>query len=102
MKYCCHCKDPSAEPDSAAARPSSNTSCTALTRVATWLLSGVSAAFFASLEQCSCVRVATKEVDTDGGGSPLVCNIGLPESDVINTAGRGEEDCIVEVDYDDN
>lgn len=40
--------------------------------VATRLISGVAAAFFISLERCSCVYIDTKHDSEDGGSSPLM------------------------------
>lgn len=46
--------------------------------VAMWIINGVANAFFASLERCSCIRIATVE-DHDGDDSndlPLIFNDG--------------------------
>nr|GMD80778.1 hypothetical protein TorRG33x02_000250 [Ipomoea batatas]GME00278.1 hypothetical protein TorRG33x02_000250 [Ipomoea batatas]GME09313.1 hypothetical protein TorRG33x02_000250 [Ipomoea batatas] len=46
--------------------------------VAMWLLNGVTTAFFASLERCSCIRIATHEDDAgdDANDLPLIQNDG--------------------------
>ncbi|KAJ7958286.1 Mixed-linked glucan synthase [Quillaja saponaria] len=51
--------------------------CRKLDGMAMWFINGVSTAFFASLERCSCIRIATAE--DDGGESndlPLIMNDG--------------------------
>ncbi|KAF8410254.1 hypothetical protein HHK36_002779 [Tetracentron sinense] len=45
--------------------------------VAMWLINGVAAAFFASLDQCSCIRLATEDDgDDEANDLPLICNAG--------------------------
>lgn len=44
-----------------------------------WVLNGLSSAFFASLERCSCIRISTYEQDDDEAnddGLPLIFNDG--------------------------
>ncbi|KAK8678075.1 hypothetical protein V6N13_143587 [Hibiscus sabdariffa] len=49
-------------PSSAATRGSpSSAACGKLDGVAIWFINGVATAFFASLERCSCIRIATEE-----------------------------------------
>ncbi|KAJ7966499.1 Mixed-linked glucan synthase [Quillaja saponaria] len=52
--------------------------CGKLDGVAMWFINGVTTAFFASLERCSCIGIATTE-DVDGGEAndfPLILNDG--------------------------
>ncbi|CAI0464456.1 unnamed protein product [Linum tenue] len=41
-----------------------------------WLVNGVAAAFFASLDTCSCIRIATVDDAEDGNDAPLILNDG--------------------------
>ncbi|KAL4604279.1 hypothetical protein ACB092_10G181500 [Castanea dentata] len=51
--------------------------CGKLDGVAMWFINGVTTAFFASLERCSCIRIATNEDDGDEGNDlPLILNDG--------------------------
>ncbi|CAL1395819.1 unnamed protein product [Linum trigynum] len=53
------------------------TSCSKLDGVAMWLVNGVAAAFFASLDSCSCIRIATIDDDDDAeddNDAPLILN----------------------------
>ncbi|GLU15963.1 hypothetical protein SLE2022_324140 [Rubroshorea leprosula] len=50
--------------------------CGKLDGVATWLINGVAATFFASLERCSCIRIATKEDGEEANEVPLIYNDG--------------------------
>ncbi|OAY78872.1 hypothetical protein ACMD2_08174 [Ananas comosus] len=54
--------------------------CARLDRVAAWVGGGVAAAFFASLERCSCVRVPADDDRDDArdaaGAAPLICHDG--------------------------
>lgn len=62
----------------AAARSSPGLGCGRADGVAMWIINGVANAFFASLERCSCIRIATVE-DHDGDDSndlPLIFNDG--------------------------
>ncbi|MFQ6623563.1 hypothetical protein Gotur_003904 [Gossypium turneri] len=43
------------------------TSCRKLDGVVAWLMNGVAAAFFMSLERCSCIHIDTKDDDDDDG-----------------------------------
>ncbi|CAL1361357.1 unnamed protein product [Linum trigynum] len=50
-------------------------SCSKLDGVAMWLVNGVAAAFFASLDSCSCIRIATVDDDAeDANDAPLILN----------------------------
>ncbi|KAK7283230.1 hypothetical protein RIF29_12620 [Crotalaria pallida] len=46
--------------------------------VAMWLMNGVTMVFFASLNRCSCIRIATEEDgdDEDANDLPLISNDG--------------------------
>ncbi|KAK4750513.1 hypothetical protein SAY87_003995 [Trapa incisa] len=50
-------------------------SCSRLDGVAAWLINGVGAAFFASLERFSCIRIATEDDSMEEGNS-LIYNDG--------------------------
>ncbi|OVA10676.1 hypothetical protein BVC80_53g4 [Macleaya cordata] len=56
---------------------SSPAGCSKLDGVAMWFINGVAAAFFASLERCSCINIATEEDDSDDANDiPLIYNDG--------------------------
>ncbi|KAK1412998.1 hypothetical protein QVD17_34671 [Tagetes erecta] len=55
-------------------RPSSSHGCAKLDGVAMWLMNGVSNAFFASLQRCSCIRIATVDDHEDSNDMPLIPN----------------------------
>ncbi|KAI4389500.1 hypothetical protein MLD38_001721 [Melastoma candidum] len=55
--------------------------CGRIDGVATWVINGVATAFFASLEHCSCIRIATVEGADDGNDLPLILNQGNYLSD---------------------
>lgn len=44
--------------------------------VAMWIINGVASAFFASLERCSCIRIATVDDTDDFNDLPLIFNDG--------------------------
>ncbi|KAM7280480.1 hypothetical protein ACFE04_007614 [Oxalis oulophora] len=51
--------------------------CGKLDGVAMWVVNGMAAAFFASLEKCSCIRIATYESDSEESiDLPLIFNDG--------------------------
>ncbi|KAA8528443.1 hypothetical protein F0562_035798 [Nyssa sinensis] len=50
--------------------------CGKLDGVAMWFINGVTSAFFASLERCSCIRIATEDDGDDGNDLPLIFNDG--------------------------
>ncbi|KAL1540310.1 hypothetical protein AAHA92_24680 [Salvia divinorum] len=52
------------------ARPPSG--CAKLDGVAMWLVNGITGAFFASLERCSCIRISTYEDDFGDESNPLI------------------------------
>ncbi|KAK4277390.1 hypothetical protein QN277_015396 [Acacia crassicarpa] len=70
----------SSNPEEPRARsPSSQPSpagCGKLDGVAMWFINGVTTAFFASLERCSCIRVATEEDGEEANDAPLIINDG--------------------------
>ncbi|KAL8472860.1 hypothetical protein ACS0TY_029906 [Phlomoides rotata] len=84
----CYCR---ARPANSFVKPSPTTACTVVHKkfdsVATRLLSGVTAAFFASLERCSCINIATIEDVDDDDSFPLILgDIICPAADVSCTA----------------
>lgn len=61
--------------------------CGKLDGVAMWFVNGVATAFFASLERCSCIRIATED-DGEDNDVPLIHNDGNVRHDGgIGTAG---------------
>ncbi|KAI3417381.1 uncharacterized protein J3R85_014509 [Psidium guajava] len=56
--------------------------------VAMWLIGGVASAFFASLERCSCIRIATVEDMDDGNEVPLIQNDGNLRRDGGSASSR--------------
>ncbi|KMT19077.1 hypothetical protein BVRB_1g014750 [Beta vulgaris subsp. vulgaris] len=54
----------------------SHPSCGKVDNVAMWLINGVTSAFFASLERCSCIRVTTVEDGEDINELPLIFDDG--------------------------
>ncbi|XP_027356631.1 uncharacterized protein LOC113865983 [Abrus precatorius] len=63
--------------------------CGKLDGVAMWFINGVTMAFFASLNRCSCIRIATEEDAEDENDLPLMFNDGnLPHDGVVGTASR--------------
>ncbi|KAL3526910.1 hypothetical protein ACH5RR_011566 [Cinchona calisaya] len=74
----CYCKNSSIEP-SDQKKSITPGGCSApvikmVDGLATRLVSGVTAAFFTSLERCSCIYIDTKDDSEDGGGRPLISN----------------------------
>ncbi|KAI3972780.1 hypothetical protein MKX01_019438 [Papaver californicum] len=64
---------------SSSIRGSSSTGCNKIDGIAMWFINGVAAAFFASLERCSCINIDTKEEDDnddDANDLPLIFNDG--------------------------
>ncbi|PIM97770.1 hypothetical protein CDL12_29755 [Handroanthus impetiginosus] len=92
----CYCRDRSIQPGSSV-KPPTTTSCAPaprkLDKVAVRLLSGVTAAFFASLERCSCINIATKDDVDDGGSLPLIPDdVIYPAADVRFSGSAKEEE----------
>ncbi|KAH7567553.1 hypothetical protein JRO89_XS07G0091800 [Xanthoceras sorbifolium] len=54
----------------------SSSGCGKLDGMAMWFINGVASAFFASLERCSCIRIATTEDDGEENDVPLIQNDG--------------------------
>lgn len=50
--------------------------CGKIDGVAMWLINGVTTAFFASLERCSCIRIATEDDSDEANDLPLILNDG--------------------------
>lgn len=50
--------------------------CGKLDGVAMWFINGVASAFFASLERCSCIRIATQDDGDEANDAPLILNDG--------------------------
>ncbi|XVE70215.1 hypothetical protein DITRI_Ditri10aG0055200 [Diplodiscus trichospermus] len=46
--------------------------CGKLDGVAMWFINGVTAAFFASLQRCSCIRIATEDDSEEANDVPLI------------------------------
>ncbi|KAK3030238.1 hypothetical protein RJ639_038361 [Escallonia herrerae] len=82
------------------ARSSSNhgsPSCKKLDGVAMWLINGVASAFFASLERCSCIHIATVDDGDDANEDvPLIFNDGnlrhVSGAGSRRRAGKGRKD----------
>ncbi|KAL0450138.1 UNVERIFIED_CONTAM: hypothetical protein Slati_1570200 [Sesamum latifolium] len=93
----CYCTDGPIDPADAVVKPPRTTTCSVVPRrfdaVAARLLNGVTAAFFASLERCSCINIATKDDVEDGGSLPLIHGgVVLPAADVRFTGNRRAEE----------
>ncbi|KAI3491234.1 hypothetical protein L1887_44481 [Cichorium endivia] len=57
--------------------PSNQLGCAKVDGVAMWLMNGVANAFFASLQRCSCIRIATvDDHEEDSNDLPLIFNDG--------------------------
>ncbi|KAI3931932.1 hypothetical protein MKW98_012342 [Papaver atlanticum] len=66
-------------PSSSVRGSSSTTGCNKIDGVAMWFINRVVAAFFGSLERCSCINIDTKEEDDNGidaNDLPLIYNDG--------------------------
>ncbi|KAK7351241.1 hypothetical protein VNO77_10539 [Canavalia gladiata] len=80
--------------------------CGKLDGVAMWFINGVTMAFFASLNRCSCIRIATEEDGEDANDLPLMFNDGnLRHDGVVGTTsrrrtGKGKKTEAVLVDED--
>ncbi|KAL3340331.1 hypothetical protein AABB24_028789 [Solanum stoloniferum] len=67
----------SVEPRIRSSAASTTSGCGKFDGMAMWLINGVSAAFFASLQRCSCIRIATHEDEgEDANDLPLMYNDG--------------------------
>ncbi|XVE55723.1 hypothetical protein DITRI_Ditri03aG0181100 [Diplodiscus trichospermus] len=85
-------------------RPSSSSSthgspaggCGKVDGVAMWFINGVTAAFFASLERCSCIRIATEDDGEEANDLPLIHSDGNVRHEAgttsrRRTAGKGKK-----------
>ncbi|CAN4122530.1 unnamed protein product [Withania somnifera] len=67
----------SVEPRIQSSAATSTPGCGKLDGMAMWFINGVSAAFFASLQRCSCIRIATHEDEgEDANDLPLMYSDG--------------------------
>ncbi|KAK6938556.1 hypothetical protein RJ641_032064 [Dillenia turbinata] len=67
---------------------SSHRGCGKLDGVAMWLINGVAAAFFASLERCSCIQIATEDDADDANDLPLIFNDGNVREEGTGSVSR--------------
>nr|ADR71308.1 hypothetical protein 30 [Hevea brasiliensis] len=77
--------------DEGRVRPSSthgSPGCGKLDGVAMWFINGVASAFFASLERCSCIRIATEDDGDEANDAPLIMNDGNLRHDGGTTSSR--------------
>ncbi|GMI77383.1 hypothetical protein HRI_001407600 [Hibiscus trionum] len=68
--------------------------CGKLDGVVMWFVNGVSTAFFASLDRCSCIRIGTVDDGEDANDLPLIHSDGNVRSGYRTTSrrrGRGEK-----------
>ncbi|GMI82717.1 hypothetical protein HRI_001941000 [Hibiscus trionum] len=68
-------------PSSAATRGSPSAACGKLDGVAIWFINGLATAFFASLERCSCIRIATEDDGEEANDVPLIHSDGNMKHD---------------------
>ncbi|KAG5018443.1 hypothetical protein GLYMA_06G048300v4 [Glycine max] len=86
----------------------SSSACGKFDGVAMWFINGVTTAFFASLNRCSCIRIATEEDGDDANDLPLMLNDGNLRQDGVVVActtsrrrtGKGKKSEAVLVDDD--
>ncbi|KAK0576462.1 hypothetical protein LWI29_017924 [Acer saccharum] len=82
---------------SSSSHGSSPPGCGKLDGMAMWFVNGVASAFFASLERCSCIRIATTEDDGEENDVPLIQNDGnvrhdrLISGSKIRRTGKGKK-----------
>ncbi|CAN1825600.1 hypothetical protein LINPERHAP1_LOCUS31225 [Linum perenne] len=75
-----------------AGSPSPTSGCSKIDGVAMWLVNGVAAAFFASLDRCSCIRIATvDDVEEGNDDAPLIMNDGNSRRRRTAAAGKGKK-----------
>ncbi|KAL4336187.1 hypothetical protein GQ457_07G024770 [Hibiscus cannabinus] len=72
------------KPSSSAAGDTPPSACGKLDGVAIWFVNGVATAFFASLERCSCIRIATEEAND----APLIHSDGNMMHDAGTSSRR--------------
>ncbi|KAE8659181.1 hypothetical protein F3Y22_tig00116964pilonHSYRG00272 [Hibiscus syriacus] len=76
------------KPSSCAARGSTPSACGKLDGVAIWFINGVATAFFASLERCSCIRIATEDDSEEANDVPLIHSDGNSRHDAGTSRRR--------------
>ncbi|KAF8406180.1 hypothetical protein HHK36_008260 [Tetracentron sinense] len=88
-------RDTSVEPRVSASMSNSSPRCGKLDGVAMWLINGVATAFFASLERCSCIHIATEDDSDEANDLPLICNDGNFRPNIATGSrrrtGKGEK-----------
>lgn len=73
---CFNFQSKSVEPRPRTSSSHGSAGCGKVDGVAMWLINGVTSAFFASLERCSCIRIATEDDGDEGNDLPLIMNDG--------------------------
>ncbi|OMO70831.1 hypothetical protein COLO4_28471 [Corchorus olitorius] len=71
----------------------SSSGCGKLDGVAMWFINGLASAFFASLERCSCIRIATEDDGEEANDVPLIHsdgNYGRHDGGVISRRRTGK------------
>ncbi|KAL5706682.1 hypothetical protein ACHQM5_024816 [Ranunculus cassubicifolius] len=74
--------------------------CSKLDGVAMWLINGVTNAFFASLERCSCINIATYGDSDDANDMPLISNDDNLRNGSKRRTGKGKKKAAFVEDYD--
>ncbi|CAB4266168.1 unnamed protein product [Prunus armeniaca] len=59
--------------------------------VAMWLINSVTTCFFASLERCSCIRIATQDDGDDCNDLPLILTTGIFDMRLRRPPAGGEQ-----------
>ncbi|KDP41591.1 hypothetical protein JCGZ_15998 [Jatropha curcas] len=79
--------------------------CGKLDGVAMWFINGVASAFFASLERCSCIRIATVDDGDEANDAPLILNDGNTRHEGGTTSrrrtGKGKKQSTTSGAFDD-
>ncbi|KAG5065343.1 hypothetical protein HKD37_04G009406 [Glycine soja] len=85
-------RSPNSDESRVSSTQASSSACGKFDGVAMWFINGVTTAFFASLNRCSCIRIATEEDGDDANDLPLMLNDGNIRHDgvvaVVGTASR--------------
>ncbi|KAK8552053.1 hypothetical protein V6N13_120482 [Hibiscus sabdariffa] len=76
------------KPSSSAASDTPPSACGKLDGVAIWFVNGVATAFFASLERCSCIRIATEDDSEEANDAPLIHSDGNMMHDAGTSSRR--------------
>ncbi|KAK8642652.1 hypothetical protein V6N13_011989 [Hibiscus sabdariffa] len=76
------------KPSSSAAGEPPPSACGKLDGVAIWFVNGVATAFFASLERCSCIGIATEDDSEEANDVPLIHSDGNMMHDVGTSSRR--------------